>query len=245
MKLNSNPENHNLYSVRIVTTTPKVTEEKLFSYRRSYMGISLDNSVFQGKSLEALLLWMTDNFEQSLVVVGDYLWRFNEQIFAGLDTDEASNKAQQLGDAFIQQTSGLFEKMTDKKVHLTRWKSHLKTAEFNKAKNKLDNLFASDSDFRTSVERDAFYFVKRQLRQNRKFAVETEQAVMLSSQYLLEEIAVFSALSEQGWNVELYPGPELKALVDIAKGKYADVPQGLKERINVELRLDENCSNRL
>ena len=55
--------------------------------------------------------------------------------------------------------------------------------------------------------------------------------------YLLEEIAVFNVLSEQGWRVELYPGSELNALVEVAKGKFPDVPQGLKNRINVELKI--------
>jgi hypothetical protein len=47
-------------------------------------------------------------------------------------------------------------------------------------------------------------------------------------------------LSEQGWKVELYPGPELNVLVDIAKGKYQGIPEGLKDRINVELQITRN-----
>jgi len=67
-----------------------------------------------------------------------------------------------------------------------------------------------------------------------------EKAIEISSQYLLEEIAVFSSLSEQGWKVELYPGPELTVLIDIAKGQYSDIPEGLKERVNVELRISKS-----
>ena len=67
--------------------------------------------------------------------------------------------------------------------------------------------------------------------------VDTRQALELCCQYLLEEISVFSALSEQGWNVELYPGAELCVLAEIAKGEYSAVPKGLKERVNVELKI--------
>jgi tRNA-dependent cyclodipeptide synthase len=206
------------------------------------MGISLANPVFQGKALEVLLAWMTDRFDESLVVIGDYLWRFNEQIFSGLDSAQAEQSAKALGDAFIEKTNELFKKLSGEKVDLTRWESHLSTAEFLKSKKELDHLFESDSNFRSSVERDAFSFVRRQVKQSKKFAVETEKAIELSSQYLLEEIAVFSALSEQGWHVELYPGPELRVLVDIVKGKYQHIPKGLKERINVELRVDEEVA---
>ena len=66
-----------------------------------------------------------------------------------------------------------------------------------------------------------------------------EVAIELSCRYLLEEVAVFSALSEQGWGVELYPGPELHVLSEVAKDKLINVPQGLKERINVELKISD------
>jgi tRNA-dependent cyclodipeptide synthase len=120
---------------------------------------------------------------------------------------------------------------------VTRWEPCLQSEEYKKAKVILDELFASDSAFRASIERDAFSFVKRQTRRDLKPIVATEEAIEFSCRYLLEEITVFAALSAQGWEVELYPGPELGVLVDIAKGQYARVPQGLKERINVELRI--------
>jgi tRNA-dependent cyclodipeptide synthase len=242
MTLESRSENHNLPKVSLVRITPKISEQELFSHKKCYMGISLANPVFQGKALEVLLTWMTDRFDESLVVIGDYLWRFNEQIFSGLDSAQAETSAKALGDAFIEKTNELFNKSPDEKVDLTRWESHLSSAEFLRAKKELDHLFRSDSDFRSSIERDAFSFVKRQAKQNRKFTVETEMAIELSSQYLLEEIAVFCALSEQGWHVELYPGPELRVLVDIAKGKYQHIPKGLKERINVELSVDQEIT---
>jgi tRNA-dependent cyclodipeptide synthase len=206
------------------------------------MGISLANPVFQGDALESLLVWMAENFEKSLIVVGDYLWRFNEQIFAGLDPEKAEKESIALGDMFIEQSKDIFKKLSSEKVSLTRWQSHLLTEEFSESKKELDSLFESDPDFRSSIERDAFSFVRRQAKQSIKLAVETEKALELSSQYLLEEIAVFSSLSQQGWHVELYPGPELKVLVDIAKGKYKHIPTGLKERINVELKVDEKVT---
>ncbi|MHC4467541.1 MAG: tRNA-dependent cyclodipeptide synthase, partial [Planctomycetota bacterium] len=147
MTLESKSENHNLPEVSLVRITPKV-----------------------------LLSWMIDRFEMSLVVVGDYLWRFNEQIFSGLDSAQAKKSAKALGDAFIEKTNELFNNLPDEKVNLTRWESHLSSAEFLRSKKELDHLFESDSDFRSSVERDAFSFVRRQAKQSKKFTVETERA---------------------------------------------------------------------
>ncbi len=64
-----------------------------------------------------------------------------------------------------------------------------------------------------------------------------KQAIRLSCEYILEEVAVFNVLSESGWTVELYPGPELRVLAEVAAGKYPDVPAGLKGRVNVELKI--------
>ena len=169
--------------------------------------------------------------------MGDYLRRFNEQIFNGLNPDEAVNVARQSGDLFMRATSEFFEQIPTRRLALTRWEPCLQSNEYKEAKVILDELFASDSAFRASVQRDAFSFVKRQTKHNRRPALQMEEAIELSCRYLLEEITVFSALSDQGWKVELYPGPELRVLVDIAKGEYSRIPQGLKERVNVELRI--------
>jgi len=232
-----NFENLDLPSISIVRTTPKVSEEELFSHQRCYMGISLDNPGFQGKSLQALLLWAVGNFERCLVVVGDHLCRFNEQIFNTLNYDEAIEAARRRGDSFMNRTREFFEQIPAKRLVVTRWQPCLMNNEYEEAKVVIDELFASDETFRASVERDAFSFVERQTRRNQKPIVTTEEAIELSCRYILEEITVFAALSEQGWEVELYPGPELGVLVDIAKGRYVRVPKGLTKRINVELAI--------
>ena len=105
MTLESRSENHNLPEISLVRITPKISEQELFSYKKCYMGISLANPVFQGKALEVLLAWMTDRFDESLVVIGDYLWRFNEQIFSVLDSAQAEQSAKALCDAFIEKTN--------------------------------------------------------------------------------------------------------------------------------------------
>jgi len=201
------------------------------------MGISLDNPGFQGKNLQALLLWALGNFDKCLVVVGDHLCRFNEQIFNTFSHDEAAEAAWRRGDSFMNKTREFFQQIPAKRLVVRRWQRCLKSNEYKDAKVIIDELFASDSAFRASVERDAFSFVKRQKGRNQKPIVTTEEAIELSCRYLLEEITVFSALSVQGWEVELYPGRELGVLVDIAKGQYVRVPEGLAKRINVELAI--------
>ena len=237
MTLGSNSKNSGLPSVRIAKILPKISEGELFSYKRCYIGISLGNPGFEGKSLSAILEWMVNRFGECLVVVGDHLCRYNEIILNGLKEEAAAKVVSSLGDLFIARTKQQFKELSDGKIHLTRWKPHLETEQYKGSKTILDALFSNNSEFRAAVEKDAASFVRRLMKRNQTLAVGPKEALGLCCEYLLEEIAVFSALSEQGWRVELYPGSELSVLVEIASGKYSGVPKGLKERISVELKV--------
>jgi len=226
-----------LPKVGIARILPKISQQELFSRKKCYLGISLENPLFEGDSLRAMLLWASEKFEHCLVIVGDYLCRFNERIVNGCDENRAGELALGLGDLFLSRTSGLFEGLAARNVLLTRWKEHLHSEQFSRPKAVLDELFESDEDFRASIEYDALSFVKRLRKRNPNPPVGVEQALRLSCQYILEEVAVFSSLSELGWSVELYPGSELRVLANVAKGAYPRVPAGLKKRISVELKV--------
>jgi tRNA-dependent cyclodipeptide synthase len=227
-----------LFHVSIAKILPAITEAELFSRKKCYLGISLENPLFEGETLRAMLAWACEKFEQTLVIVGDYLSRFNERIQNGCDLDKAGELAEGLGDSFITQTKGLFDKLPAEKIRLTRWKEHLQHEEFRDAKKTIDELFKMNGEFRASVEYDALSFVKRHKKRNRNFAVGMEEAIELSCEYILEETAVFSSLSQRGFSVELYPGPELRVLAEVAKGLFPGIPPGLKTRVNVELKID-------
>ncbi len=226
----------NLPRVHVVKITPEIPEESLSSYRRCYMGISLDNPVFRGKSLEGLLRWATERFEHCLVVTGDYLRRHNEYILNGSDDVTAAAAALAAGDAFIESAREVFATAPAGKVEVVRWQDCLAFKEYNTSRGQLDRLFADNPAFREALRQDAKAFVKRQLRNGRELATREDEAVAISCRYLLEEIAVFSALSENGWPVELYPGAELHVLVEAAKGTFGQLPEGLKTRVNVQLQ---------
>ena len=225
--------------VRIVKTTPKATAEQLFSYKRCYMGISLDNPDFYGKSLEALLLWVTANYEQCLVVIGDYLRRYNEQLFSGKSGEAEEKASLEAGEIFLKKTGEILRKYTEPKVKIIKWKDCIATEQYKNAKELLDKLYQSDESFRSSIQKDAFLFINRQKRKKQNPQVTMEEAIEISSRYLLEEVAAFSSFAELGWNIEVYPGPELGVLVDIAKGNFGKIPDGLKNRINIELQVDK------
>ena len=237
MRSDSDFKNPELPCVKVVKILPRMSEAELFAQKKCYLGISIENPIFEGDSLKALLNWASERFEQCLVVVGDDLCRFNQRIVNGLAPDKALEAAHRQGDAFIAQAGPIIESISKGNIKLTRWNEHLRSDAYRQSRTALDKLFATDAGFKAAIEKDAVSFAQRQSQRASTIAVEMDEAIELCCQYLLEEIAVFSALSERNWRVELYPGSELHALVDVARGKFADVPKPLADRINVELKV--------
>ena len=215
-----------------------MSENELLAHKNCYLGISLENPVFKGETLRALMLWAVSNFENCLMVIGDDLCRFNQKITNGYDDEQALQAAHAKGDDFLSQNELLFEELKDRNIRITRWNEHIHSNLYHETRGTLHNIFATNNDFKALIEKDAHSFVRRMLRRNEKFSVDRDQAVSLCCDYLLEEIAVFSSLSEQGWPVEVYPGSELHALVEVSKGKFPCSPQGRKDRSNVGLKIE-------
>jgi tRNA-dependent cyclodipeptide synthase len=223
--------------VSIVKILPEVPAEEVFRHRRCYLGISLENPLFEGWCLRALCDWIAGRFDRCLVIVGDYLCRYNECIFTGSDMTRAAEAALELGEKFLAKNRPVLDRYPGGRFHLTRWRDHLRSRQFKDAAAALERLFESEPDFRRSVEKDAFAYINRKSRHGLFATVDVNEAAAMSCRYLLEEIAVFSAVSRQGWQVEVYPGPELTTLEQVANGRYEGVPQGLKSRINVEVEI--------
>ncbi len=214
-----------------------MSADELFAHRNCYLGISLENPVFYGEALRSMMLWAASHFESCLVVVGDDLCRYNQIITHGYDNAGALQGAHAKGDDFLSQNASLFEELKDSGIRVTRWNDHIHNNLYHETRSTLHNIFASNEAFKSLVETDANSFVKRMLKRNESIAVEHDEAIRLCCEYLLEEIAVFSTLSEQGWPVEIYPGSELHVLVEVSKGSFSCIPQGLKDRVNVELKI--------
>jgi tRNA-dependent cyclodipeptide synthase len=222
--------------IQVGPITPRIPLDEVIARGRCYMGISLDNPVFCGWPLKALIGWAVGHFGQCQIVVGDTLRRHNEQILQGFQGSRAVDAARAVGDSFLRKHKTILESFDHGRLSVIRWDECLNWPEYLTDRKAIDDLYGSDADFRSAVQRDAFAFVKRMKKRSPKLAVSDEQAIELSSQYLLEEIAVFSALSMRSWSVELYPGPELEVLVKVASGAFARIPQGLRQRVNVELK---------
>lgn len=237
MTLTASKDIFSEYSARIENIAPAITQKELFLHRRCYLGISIGNPQFRGESFAVLLEWISRHFDECLIVVGDYLQRYNEHIFYNRQAKEAEIESLRMGDTFLKESADLLNRLPKTQFHITRWKSYLDSQEYHRSKKILEELFVTSFEFRESIDKTSSEFIARQMKNKKGPVVDKKTAIALSTQYLLEEIAVFSVLVENGWAVEVYPGPEIPVLVDMAAGKFPHIPPALKQRINVELRI--------
>lgn len=224
------------YRVRIENVTPSDKKLKLSERKRCVLGVSMSNPVFWRSSLGTMLAWMDNNFDSSLVLVGDYLQRFNEQISNGNESGLAIEAAMQKGDLFQEKLNQYLPKLNAENFQIARWKPLYDSADFRKHKTVLDEIYNSNLEVKQSIDETAKFFVS-QKQDKVDFKVSEAEAIRLSVEYLLEEMAVFSILIDQGWDVVLYPGAQLPLLMEIAKGEFQGVPNSLNKGVYVELKV--------
>jgi len=236
---------HPKYKIEIKNIIPHAMSSKQLLDHNCYLGISIDNPMFSEDYLFSMVLWISKNFRKGIIIIGDYLNRFNEKTYFFSDTHKANLYSMQKGEDF---NNSLSEFLTSKELHnlhIMRWKYIYDSVEYTNSKNIVVNFINSDLRIETSIRNSAKEFIDRQLKNGKSLKVSYEDAIGLSYEYLVEEITVFNAISEKGYAIEIYPGPELPILVDIANSKFSNIPSGLRKRINIELQLSMNGDNNI
>lgn len=232
MKAEANVE----YDATLRSVTPSSAKAQLSHAHCCYLGISLETEAFCRPRLDATVNWIASHFKQCAVVVGDSVHRYTLQIMKELAADEAAAEAYRIGTTFLAETQDLFDDERCK-FEFVRFSELQNTPEFVSYVNQIKDTFSRNIAFAESIRRSANSFVDRRRMELRAQSVTRKRMIDLSCHYIIEEMAVFSCLVKFGWNVEVYPGTELPVLLDIARGKYDGIPEPLKHRINIELKI--------
>ncbi len=228
------------YVVSRYLTIPR--SYKIKKEHRCYLPVSLETTPFQRPMLDAVIDWISDNFSRCAVLVGDSVHRLTLQITRNLSQEDAKTEALRLGEVFTAENRSLFEaKMTGRYEFLkcsVIEEEHPECADYRETLWQLFNN-KNNKDFQISVNESASAYVDRRFEKQDLASISMTRAEMLelSRQYLIEEMTLFATVVQMGWETDVYPGEELSALAEIANGKYPDVPEPLKRRKNVELKL--------
>ncbi len=197
-----------------------------------YLGASMNNLLFKDeKTLNEILEFINSNVNHYCILVGDYLHRYNEIIFNGLNESEAITNTIEKGQSF----SRFFE--LEAKKHSAKFefifsKDIVKTPGFQDRVNRFFELYFSNLRFKELVD----YTIKVFLRRQNEIKISYSKAEELCKEYLVEELAIFEVLAERGLHVNIYPGNQLPITKEIVSGKLKGVSAALENMQAIEIK---------
>lgn len=200
-----------------------------------FLGVSLENSNFARPKLFAILEWIARRYARCTVLIGDSIHRITLETTKQLAPEVARAEALRLGRAFLDEERLVFEAFAGSTrfsfVTCDELQASARYAYFHAA---LRALHDRDAAFRASVER----FGRTYHSKHAGALPEAELArrIARSSDYFLEEFAIFSCLRERGLGVMVYPG-SFSTLAEIAAGAYPEAPAPLRDLVVVSLHM--------
>lgn len=215
---------------------PEDALSALKELRRCCVGVSVGQPAFRGRRLLSLLGWLQSTCESVLFLVGDHILRHTIALETGVEREAAAVAAAlDRGRCQIQAIANAARIHPSLKVEILPISAIIHTPEYSGHRAWIENLHQTNSAFSQSLTRTAEQYLRTYSSQGRRISVDPETAVYLCKCYLMEEIASFSVIHEWGWMIDVYPGPELPVLLEIAEGRYPEVPEFLQNRISISL----------
>lgn len=195
------------------------------------LGISLSNPTFAGPSLPPFLDWATLHFGEVVILFGDYLERHNvPSADPALAASAAMQKAIHLRD-YIERCVSRFPRgrFSFQSAH-----DIMCQEPFAKAYSSLVQHFEADFPFKETVMSDVDKYIQRK---QRIPGATKDELVRRSVAYILEELALFSLLADQGYRVQIYPGRHLRVFTALATQQLVSPLAGLNKLICIDLRV--------
>lgn len=193
--------------------------------------------------LKIYLPWIAKNTNHCVIVVGDYLERINIGLFQNKDEAAAIRKAMSKGrkiSRFIDEILGPgYENSNISKLSCREYIERKETQDILQS---LLEYGKQNRSFGSDVIEQTRRMAKNSNRVPDRCKPISDDQLQQLSQYMYEEIALYLALYQDGYHVEIYPGRDLDILQDIVAGKYENFPYEYRSRthISVEINLYEN-----
>lgn len=201
------------------------------------LGISMSNPTFWRSSIYELLAWQAQHFNVTLLVIGDYLHRHNELMLAGATEGEAAKAALHKGEAFLEHLSLYNTDFNAKSFARLRWQEISAKPAFASALQKFEQLCHTNTKVCESLKSTAQSFVSS--RDETFSETEAEAAVQHSLNYLLEELAAFEVLAQEGWEVLAYPGRQLPFFHQLVNNELGELDLALRQCAFIELSVQK------
>jgi tRNA-dependent cyclodipeptide synthase len=195
------------------------------------LGVSVARSEVDIRALCAAWAWTRERFSTCAILIGDSLVGLTLQAGAGLLSEAATREADRLASKLVSQMS---EAGIDA-ARMIRTSDVIARLRFVDWRNSLFDTYLTAAPFRNSVDEDAASYCRRQEKKG-ALAVPITDAISISVEYLLDELAIYAVLAEDGWLAETYLGSELGTLARLIRGTLPGVAPILERRTHLSLK---------
>ena len=229
--------------LKIKSISPEMSRDDLFKYENCYLGVSLDNKYIQDPYLPIILQWIDTHFKKCIIIIGDYLNRYNSYIAQGYSDVETIEKNLEAGQIIAQHMKQHVPFYSNCEFEIIKWHDFLnKNVDFEQTQNFYKEKYKINPDFSASLNQTAKKFITTK-NDRGLVKIPIAEALNVSIQYLIEEISVFDLLKQQGLKVKIYPGTILPVLKDIANRKILNLGLHLKNAVYVEISVSKKLTN--
>lgn len=206
--------------------------ERTFKFH-CFIGVSINNPLFLGKGLPALLTWVSAKYPYCIILISDYLDRFNQKIFCeDAILNRAIDSSIETGNRIERSIQSCITKLQIENIIVERWLKYHDLHEVQIIKKQLYSQLEKRNEFYASVNQSAIEYLKKK---SSLSCLCNERNIALSIDYIVEELAVFSYLIQIGAKVQLYPGTQLPILKQIANKEIILNDTNLDQGFYVEL----------
>ncbi len=192
------------------------------------------------------LPWAISRCERPRIIIGDYMERHNIMVFEALSEAAAAAKAERRGRKIAGDIEAALNGLNvDGNLQVQSCRDVIDTKEAQKIMTKIRDFASKNEDFNTDIEEQIALMLSNTKRlSGRALENITGKKIDLLREYMIEEIAFFIALYQEGYITEIYPGRDMKILQKMASSRYRGFPYDFSERthISVAVLLDSGTS---
>jgi hypothetical protein len=202
-----------------------------YSHRIISFEISLNNPKCTGLYLECIMNWAKNNFTEFYFCLGDTLNSYTDIVlnegeineFENKDWYDSSKKFRSLGDNWILENIENINSFFGSNYKIFRWEEWRNHALFKYYFDTFLKLKLNNTDFRKVIYDDISDFLLR-----KGFKSISSDKIDYISNYILEELSVYTIQARQENIVNVYPGSAFKIFSIL--NEIEGVPEELKNR---------------
>lgn len=198
-----------------------------------YMPVSMNNRLIRDSvALSEILGWIFEHADSCDAIIGDYLHRHNIMM-DGTDEAKSITLSKKLGDGLVELLQSKMKDFPGKVLNIRPVKEFYERLDvFNSKLNYYLGLYDNNAVFHEEIQFLIHQFLERQ-----GHIDGSPKQIELCKLYILEELVVFEMLAEEGCNINIYPGKQLRVFKKIVTRELRQISKDLEKVSLVELRV--------